>query len=75
LNGCWVTNEGSRHGQALGRNIADSCFHIVGDPFNKMAVIGENKTGLKMFQEGGTRLDKQVLQALKKGFLVSWYYK
>lgn len=39
LDGQAVANDGDCHFQATGRDIADSCLDIIGDPFHKVAAI------------------------------------
>ncbi|KAG5457657.1 MAG: LOW QUALITY PROTEIN: hypothetical protein BJ554DRAFT_2271, partial [Olpidium bornovanus] len=39
LNGCRVPDERDGHLQALGRDVADGRFHVVGDPFDEVAGV------------------------------------
>ena len=39
LDGGGVAHEGSGHLQATGRDVADSCLDVVGDPFNEVAAV------------------------------------
>ena len=39
LDGGAVTNERGRHLQTTGRDVTDSCLHIVGDPFHKVGTV------------------------------------
>jgi hypothetical protein len=39
LNGRGVADEGGRHLQTPGRDVADSGLHIVGDPLNKVRAV------------------------------------
>ena len=42
LDGRGVADEGARHGQALGRDVAHGRLHVVGDPVDKVAGIFES---------------------------------
>jgi hypothetical protein len=43
LNCSRVSNEGGSHFQTSGWNIANSCFDVVGDPFNKVRAGRQEK--------------------------------